>query len=69
MLSKYYYHLLLVSLVSVVTLIINVLAFYTKNITDYLYLFDIAYVVGNSAHFVALSISPSGMNIEDEKKS
>jgi hypothetical protein len=68
-LSKYYYHLLLVSLVSVVTLIINVLAFYTKNITDYLYLFDIAYVVGNSAHFVALSISPSGMNIEDEKKS
>jgi hypothetical protein len=52
-----------------VTLIVNTLAFYTKNVSDYLYLFDTAYVVGNSAHFVALSISPSGMNIEDEKKS
>ncbi len=58
MISKYYYyHLLLVFLVSIVTLIINVLAFYTKNVSNYLYLFDIAYVVGNSAHFVALSIS------------
>jgi hypothetical protein len=61
--------LLFVILVSIVTLIVNTLAFYTKNVSDYLYLFDTAYVVGNSAHFVALSISPSGMNIEDEKKS
>lgn len=69
MLSKYQYHLSFVFVVSIVTLIINVFAFYTKSVSDYLYIFDMAYVVGNSAHFVALSISSSGISIEDEKKS
>ncbi len=32
-------------------------------------LFDMGYIVGNSAHFVALSISSSGISIDDEKKS
>ncbi len=68
MLSKYPYHLLFVILVSIVTLIVNVLTFYTRNVSNYLYLFDMAYIVGNSAHFVALSISSSGISVEDEKK-
>ncbi|SIM83377.1 membrane protein [Cuniculiplasma divulgatum] len=65
--SKYPHHLLFVILVSIVTLIVNVLAFYTRNVSNYLYLFDIAYVIGNSAHFVALSISSNGISVEDER--
>ena len=67
--NRYKYHIILVTIVSFVVLMINTMALTTKNVSDYLYLFDIAYVIGNSAHFVALSISSSGINIEDEKKS
>ncbi len=48
--------------------VINILAFNLKDITDYFYIFDAAYVIGNSAHFIALSISKSGINMKDEKK-
>jgi hypothetical protein len=69
MLNRYVYHIILVIIISIVTLIINVLSFLFKSVSNYLYLFDLAYVIGNSAHFVALSISSSGINIEDETKS
>ena len=67
--NRYKYHIILVIIVSFVVLIINIIALTTKNVSDYLYLFDIAYAVGNSAHFVALSISPSDVKIKDEKNS
>jgi hypothetical protein len=59
---------LLVLILSAVVLIINIMAFYSRNVTAYLYLFDLTYAVGNSAHFVALSISSNGISIEDEKR-
>ena len=66
--NRYKYHILLVTTVSFVVLIINIMAYLAKDEINYLYLFDMAYVVGNSAHFIALSISSNGINIEDEKK-
>ena len=51
---------------SVVVLIINVMAFYSKNVTEYLYLFDLAYAIVNSIYFVALSISDKGIYVKDE---
>ncbi|MCI2413252.1 MAG: hypothetical protein MPI47_08025 [Cuniculiplasma sp.] len=67
MLNRYAYHIILVIIISIVTLIINVLSFLSKGVSDYLYFFDLAYVIGNSAHFVALSISSSGIDVKDEK--
>jgi hypothetical protein len=64
--NHYLYHILLVLILSVVVLIINVMAFYSKNVTEYLYLFDLTYAIGNSAHFVALSISDKGISLKDE---
>jgi hypothetical protein len=64
--NHYLYHILLVLILSVVVLIINVMAFYSKNVTEYLYLFDLAYAIGNSIHFVALSISDKGIYVKDE---
>ena len=66
--NRYYYHILLVVILSTVVLIINIMAYLAKDETNYLYIFDMAYVVGNSAHFVALSISSNGISIENEKK-
>ena len=66
--NPYRYHIILVTIVSFVVLMINIMAYLAKDETNYLYLFDMAYVVGNSAHFIALSISSNGINIEDEKK-
>ena len=51
---------------SAVVLAINVMAFYSKNVTEYLYLFDLTYAIGNSIHFVALSISDKGIYVKDE---
>jgi len=64
--NHYLYHILLVLILAVVVLIINMMAFYSKNVTEYLYLFDLAYAIGNSAHFVALSISDKGISLKDE---
>jgi hypothetical protein len=43
------------------------MAYLAKDETNYLYIFDMAYVVGNSAHFVALSISDRGVSVKDER--
>ena len=66
--NRYVYHIIFVSVISSIVLLINIMAFYSKDVTDYLYIFDLTYAIGNSAHFVALSITPNGINIEDEKK-
>ena len=65
--NRYKYHILLVTIVSFVVLIINIMAYLAKDETNYLYIFDMAYVVGNSAHFVALSISDRGVSVKDER--
>jgi len=60
--KKYFLHISLVLvLLSNVVLTINVMVFYSKNVTEYLYLFDLAYAIGNSTHFVPLSISDKGI--------
>lgn len=66
-LSKYVYHIILVLILSFVVLVINILAFHSGNVTDYLYIFNLTYVAGNSAHFVALSLSDNGVFVKDEK--
>ena len=65
--EKYLYHMFLVVILSVVVLVINIMAFSSKDVTNYLYIFDLTYVAGNSAHFVALSLSDKGVEIKDEK--
>jgi hypothetical protein len=52
--------------VSLVVLAINIMAFISKNVSDYLYIFDLTYAVGNSAHFVALSVSDKGVSVKNE---
>jgi hypothetical protein len=42
------------------------MACYSKNVTEYLCLFDLTYAIGNSARFVALSISDKGISVKDE---
>ncbi len=68
LMNRYKYHIILVITVSFVVLIINIMAFMSKNVSDSLYFFDMAYVVGNSAHFVALSISDKGISVKDQAK-
>ncbi len=65
--NRYKYHILLVAIVSFVVLIINIMSYLAKDETNYLYIFDMAYVVGNSAHFVAISLSDKGVFVKDEK--
>ena len=43
------------------------MSYLAKDETNYLYIFDMAYVVGNSAHFVAISLSDKGVFVKDEK--
>ena len=64
--NRYHYHLILVIVVSIVVMAINIMAFVSKNVSDYLYIFDLTYIVGNSAHFVALSISDRGVSVKDQ---
>jgi hypothetical protein len=64
--NRYVYHLILVIVVSIVVLAINIMAFISKNVSDYLYIFDLTYAVGNSAHFVALSVSDKGVSVKNE---
>lgn len=61
------YHLLLAVIVSSVVLMVNILAFHTNKTSTYLFMFDTAYAIGNSAHFVSLAISDKEMEIKDEK--
>jgi hypothetical protein len=65
--KKYFLHISLVLvLLSTVVLAINVMVFYSKNVTEYLYIFDLTYAIVNSTHFVALSISDKGIYVKDE---
>ena len=43
------------------------MAYSANNESNYLYLFDMAYVVGNGAHFAALSLFDKGVPVKDEK--
>lgn len=63
------YHFIYITELSLVILTINGLAFVYRDVTSYLFVLDMVYIIGNSAHLVALSISSSGLSIEDEKKS
>jgi hypothetical protein len=65
--KKYFLHISLVLvLLSTVVLAINVMVFYSKNVTEYLYIFDLTYAIVNSIHFVAPSISDKGIYVKDE---
>ncbi|WP_010917725.1 hypothetical protein [Thermoplasma volcanium] len=44
--NRYVYHLILVIVVSIVVLAINIMAFRSKNVSDYLYIFDLTYAAG-----------------------
>ena len=61
--KKSVYGIVTVGIISVVILIINILAFQYRMATEYLYVLDMVYVIGNSAHLVALSISSNGLDI------
>ncbi|MHB1440043.1 MAG: hypothetical protein ACYCSO_02965 [Cuniculiplasma sp.] len=61
--KKSIYGIITVGLISIVILAINVMAFYHGQATEYLYILDMVYVVGNSAHLVALSLSSNGLDI------
>ncbi len=56
--NDYWFHLGLASIAAVVTLIINILAFGYRAFDkiEYLYILDMVYIVGNSAHLIALSL-------------
>ena len=61
--KKSIYAITTVGIISIVILVINILAFMNKEVTEYLYILDMVYVIGNSAHLVALSLSSSGLDI------
>ena len=65
--NHYKYHILLVLIISSIVLLVNILVFNSGDTADYLYIFDLTYVAGNSTHFVALSLSDKGVEIKDEK--
>lgn len=64
--NDYKYHITLASIVAFVVLVVNVMSFYTNHVSNYLFDFDLVYIVANSAHFVALSITSGGINVKDE---
>ncbi|WMT50256.1 MAG: hypothetical protein RE472_04610 [Thermoplasmatales archaeon] len=61
--KKSIYAITTVGIISIVILVINILAFLNNDVTEYLYILDMVYVIGNSAHLVALSLSSSGLDI------
>lgn len=64
--KKSIYAIIVVSIISLVILAINILAFLKNDVTEYLYVLDMVYVIGNSAHLVALSLSSSGLDISSQ---
>lgn len=64
--KKSIYAIITIGTISIVILAINVMAFLYNDVTEYLYVLDIVYVIGNSAHLVALSISSSGLDISSQ---
>ncbi|MCL5889475.1 MAG: hypothetical protein M1597_05900 [Candidatus Thermoplasmatota archaeon] len=61
--KKSVYAIITIGIISIVILAINILAFAYNAASEYLYVLDMVYVVGNSAHLVALSLSSSGLDI------
>ncbi len=61
--KKSVYAIITIGIISIVILAINILAFAHNAASEYLYVLDMVYVVGNSAHLVALSLSSSGLDI------
>jgi hypothetical protein len=64
--KKSIYAIITIGIISIVILVINVMAFLYNDVTEYLYVLDMVYVIGNSAHLVALSISSSGLDISSQ---
>ena len=64
--ESHIYHVILVLILSVVVLIINAMAFISKAATDYLYLFELTYAIGNSIHFVASMILDGRVSVKDQ---
>ncbi len=64
--KKSTYGLIALGLISIVILAVNILAYFGNSMDEYLYVLDIAYVIGNSAHLVALSLSSNGLTVRDE---
>ncbi len=64
--KKSIYAIITIGIISIVILAINVMAFLYNDVTEYLYVLDMVYVIGNSAHLVALSISSSGLDISSQ---
>ncbi len=64
--KKSIYAIFTVGIISIVILVINILAFLNNDVTEYLYILDMVYVTGNSAHLVALSLSSSGLDISSK---
>ncbi len=64
--KKSIYAIIVVGIISMVILAINILAFLKNDVTEYLYVLDMVYVIGNSAHLVALSFSSSGLDISSQ---
>jgi hypothetical protein len=64
--KKSIYAIITVGIISIVIVVINILAFLNNDVTEYLYILDMVYVIGNSAHLVALSLSSSGLDISSK---
>lgn len=61
------YGIITIAIISIVIFGINILAYLDNAMNEYLYALDIAYVIGNSAHLVALSLSSKGLRVKDEE--
>lgn len=55
-------------IIGVVTIIINIFAFFKNYTGTYLWAYDIVYAAGNSAHAVAFSMSQKGMKVSTEQR-
>lgn len=65
--KKSTYAIITIGIISIVILGINILAYLGNAMNEYLYVLDITYVIGNSAHLVALSLSSTGFSVRDEE--
>jgi len=67
--NRYLYHIILVSIISIVVAIINILTLSNfKVLGNFIYILDITYVVGNSIHFISLTVADQGVMIKDEER-
>ena len=67
--NRYLYHIILVSIISIVVAIINILTLSNfKVLGNFIYILDMTYVVGNSIHFISLAVTDQGVMIKDEER-